>query len=75
MGVGLRFFNLQTFGYNSNNLKFLSNEYSSIGPITNFGLIMPNLTLQLYGWYEFIANEKNATRELANLTFSVNWKL
>ena len=75
MGVGLRFFNLQTYGYNSNNFKFLSNEYSSLGPIMNFGLIMPNLSLQLYGWYEFISNEKNITRELANLTLSVNWKL
>lgn len=75
MGIGLRYFNLQTFGYNTNNLKFLSNEYSSIGPIINFNLIMPNLTLQLYGWYEFIKNEKDQRREVANLTLSVNWKL
>jgi len=75
MGVGLRVFSLQTFGYNSNNVKYLSNKYSSVGPITNFRLILPNLTLQLYGWYEFIKNEKNIERELANLTLSVNWNL
>lgn len=75
MGIGLRYFILQTFGYNNNNLKFLSDKYSSIGPITNFNLIMPNLILQLYGWYEFIRSERNINNELANLTISINWKI
>jgi hypothetical protein len=75
MGIGLRVFSLQTFGYNINNEKYLTNEYSSIGPITNFSLQLPNVNLYLYGWYEFITNENNKRRELANLTLSVNWKL
>ncbi len=74
-GVGLRFFSLMTFGYNKNGYKFLTNEYTSIGPITTFVLRMPNLDLYLHGWYEFINNEKNITRELANVTLSMNWKL
>lgn len=75
MGVGLRIFSLQTFGYNEFSEKYLTNKYSSIGPITNFTLQLPNLDLYFYGWYEFIKNEKNIKRELANLTLSVNWKL
>jgi hypothetical protein len=75
MGVGLRIFSLKTFGYNDNNLKFLTDEYTSRGPITNFSLQLTNLTLNLNGWYEFIKNEDNSRRELANLNLSVNWKL
>lgn len=75
MGLGIRFFSLQTFGYNENNFKYLSDEYTSIGPITNFSVQLQNLDLFLYGWYEFIQNEDNVKRELANLSLSVNWKL
>ncbi|MFZ1292550.1 MAG: hypothetical protein WAR79_20850 [Melioribacteraceae bacterium] len=75
MGVGLRLFSLQTFGYNSNNEKFLTTKYSSIGPITNFLIRMQNFDLALYGWYEFISNEEKIQRELANLYFSVNWRI
>jgi len=75
MGVGIRIFSLQTFGYNVNNVKYLTNKYTSIGPVTNFSVQMQNLYLYFNGWYEFINNEKNIKRELANLTFSVNWKL
>lgn len=75
MGIGLRVFSLQTFGFNQRNIKFITNEYSSIGPMTNFSLNLQNLDLSLYGWYEFINNESNVKRELANLTLSVNWNL
>jgi len=75
MGFGLRVFNLQTFGYNSNSEKHLTNKYSSVGPITNLTLRLPNLDVYFYGWFEFIKNEKNIKRELANLSLSVNWKL
>jgi hypothetical protein len=75
MGVGLRIFSLKTFGYNDNNVKYLTDEYTSRGPITNFSLQLTNLTLHLNGWYEFIKNEDNSRRELANLNLSVNWKL
>jgi len=75
IGFGFRFFLLQTFNYNTNNLKYKNSEYKSIGPITNLKISMPNLELYLYGWYEFISNENNSKRELANLSFSVNWRL
>ena len=74
-GLGLRVFSLQTFGYSENNVRFLTSEYSRIGPISNFTLQLQNLSLYLYGWYEFINNESNSKRELANLTLSVNWNL
>lgn len=74
-GAGIRIFSLQTFLYNKNNEKYLSNKYNSIGPITNFLIRLPNVDLALYGYYEFITNEDNVKRELANLTFNVNWRL
>jgi hypothetical protein len=75
MGVGLRTFSLQTFRYNKNGEKYLSNKYNSIGPITDFLIRLPNIDLSLYGYYEFITNEENIKRELATLAFSVNWRL
>lgn len=75
LGLGIRIFSLQTFSYNINNLKVLTTEYSSIGPIANLSLQLPNLKLYFYGWYEFINNENNSRRELANLSLSVNWNL
>lgn len=75
LGVGLRLFSLKTFGYNQNNFKFLTNEYTSIGPTSNFSIQLQNLSLYFYGWYEFIKTESNSLRELANLSLSVNWKL
>ncbi len=74
-GIGIRLFSLKTFGFNSNNEKLLSNKYDSIGPITNFVFRLPNVDLSLYGWYEFITNENNIKRELANLSFSVFWRI
>jgi len=75
MGVGLRTFTFETFGYNSNGAKELTNEYTSVGPITNFSLQLPNVNLNFYGWYEFINNENDSKRELVNLSLSVSWKL
>ena len=75
MGVGIRFFSLQTFNYTIENKKYLTNEYTSIGPITQFNLQLTNLNINFFGWYEFINNENNIKRKLANLTLAVNWKL
>lgn len=75
LGFGFRIFILQTFNYNKENIKYKSSEYKSLGPITNFTIRMKNIDLYLYGWYEFITNEKKVKRELANLSFSVNWRL
>ncbi len=75
IGVGVRFFSLQTFSYTAENFKRLTDEYTSIGPITNFQMITQNVNINFYGWYEFINNQKNVKRGLANLSLSVNWKL
>jgi len=75
MGIGLRFFFLQTFNYDKKNIKYKASEYKSIGPITNFNIRTENLDLYLYGWYEFITTEKKSNREMANLKLSVNWRL
>jgi hypothetical protein len=74
-GMGVRYYSLQTFSYSENGIKFLTDEYTSIGPITNFQLVTKNININFYGWYEFINNQKNVKRELANLSLSVNWKL
>ncbi|MCW8848749.1 MAG: hypothetical protein OQJ81_02125, partial [Melioribacteraceae bacterium] len=75
LGFGIRIFSLQTFNYNFENKKYLTDEYTSFGPITDFSLQLPNLSVNFFGWYEFINNESNIKRELANLTLSINWKL
>jgi hypothetical protein len=74
-GVGLRMFILKTYGYNENNFKYLSSDYYSIGPVSNFTLMLQNLNLYFNGWYEFITTEKDIKRELANLTLSISWNL
>lgn len=75
MGLGIRYFSLQTFNYDLGNKKILTNEYTSLGPITEFTLNLTKLSVHFFGWYEFINNESNIKRELANLTLAVNWKL
>ncbi len=74
LAVGLRMFSLKTFNFDSENNKDLDTEYASIGPMTEFILSMNNkLFIRLYGYYEFINNEKNETRELANLNLRMDW--
>ena len=75
MGFGIRIFSLQTFNYSLENKKYLTDEYTSFGPITDFKINLTNLSVYFFGYYEFINNVSNITRELANLTLSVNWKL
>ncbi|PID63209.1 MAG: hypothetical protein CR986_00215 [Ignavibacteriae bacterium] len=74
-GSGLRFFSLRTYNYKEFNSKNLFNEYVSIGPIFNCEFNLPNLTLYLNGWYEFITIESAKAKELANVFFTVNWNL
>ncbi len=72
--VGLRMFSLKTFNYDNESNKVPDTEYTSIGPMTEFVLMMNNkLFVRLYGYYEFINNEKNETRELANLNLRMDW--
>lgn len=76
MGVGLRFFELSTYGYNDKNEKELSNRYSSIGPLTDIRLLMnDSLRLKVYGYYEFITTESSSKNEQANLNIQIDWLL
>jgi len=74
--IGLRYFSLSTFGYDSENVKVKLSDYTSLGPLTEITLYKNNkLDLRIYGWYEFITTEDNSKRELANLNMRLNWTL
>ncbi|MCZ7603697.1 MAG: hypothetical protein M5R37_12575 [Melioribacteraceae bacterium] len=76
LGIGLRFFELSTYNYNSKNEKVLSGKYSSIRPLTDIRFIMNNrLRLKIYGYYEFITSESGMSKEQANLNLQVDWIL
>ncbi|MFH1194614.1 MAG: hypothetical protein V1720_02805 [bacterium] len=73
-GLGLRYFNLRTYSYDKNYKKVIDTDYMSIGPISEIRFNIGNrLDIYIYGWYEFINNESNTKRELANLLFRMNW--
>lgn len=76
LGLGIRFFQLSTFGYNDVSEKELLSQYSSIGPLVDIKLRMNDrLRLKVYGYYEFISNESNTKQERANLNMQVDWYL
>lgn len=75
VSLGIRYFSLQTFNYTNEGIKYKFSEYNSVGPMTNFTIVLPSIDLNLYGWYEFIKNESNIRRELANLSLSANWRI
>ncbi|MDZ7765367.1 MAG: hypothetical protein U5K00_13220 [Melioribacteraceae bacterium] len=76
LGLGIRFFQLSTFGYNDVSEKELISQYSSIGPLVDIKLRMNDrLRLKVYGYYEFISNESNTKQERANLNMQVDWYL
>ena len=75
LGVGLRYFSLQTFGY-KDNAKVRQSAYQSIGPLSEISIMINSiLNFKLYGWYEFIKAEDNTKREQANLNFQLLWNL
>ncbi len=76
LGIGLRFFQLSTYGYNDKNEKILSTRYSSIGPLIDIRMVMADkIRLKIYGYYEFISNENSAQNEQANLNMQIDWLL
>jgi len=76
LGIGLRYFDLSTYNYDSNNEKVLATNYKSIGPLTDIRLIMnEKLRLKIYGYYEFISTERPFTNEQANLNIQLEWLL
>ena len=72
--AGLRFFLLDTYGYN-NSIKILESDYISIGPIALIDLqLWQKLDLIFRGYYEFISNTNSLRKEQISLAIQVNWK-
>ncbi len=72
--AGVRYFSINTYTFNGKE-KILETEYSSIGPVAAMNLQIRNsLSLNFYGWYEFISAANNLNREQANFNFEMNWK-
>ncbi len=72
--IGLRLFSLNTFSYEKN-IKTLSTEYLSLGPIALIDVIAwKNLNVILKGYYEFITNTNIPDKQQASLLMQVNWK-
>jgi len=72
--VGFRIFSINTFSYQKN-VKKLSNEYLSIGPIALIDILtLQSFNLVLKGYYEFISNTNSENKEQASLLMQANWK-
>ncbi|MBK7630444.1 MAG: hypothetical protein IPJ23_07065 [Ignavibacteriales bacterium] len=72
--VGLRLFLLNTYSFEKN-IKTLSTEYLSLGPIALIDVVAwKNLNVILKGYYEFITNTNNPEKQQASLLMQVNWK-
>ena len=74
LGIGMRYFSLNTFNYKQQQ-RVPDSRYLSIGPLAE---ILYNLFNSLYikldGWYEFITVNDAPVRERVNLITSLNWK-
>ena len=76
LGIGVRYYDLATYSYNSRNVKTLSSEYKSIGPLTEINLEMhERLMMKLNGYYEFITTVDKTKKEQTNLNIMLNWLL
>jgi len=74
LGIGFRYFALNTFNY-KNLERVPDSKYLSVGPLIE---VLYNLFNSLYikldGWYEFISINDAPARERANLVTTLNWK-
>ncbi len=73
LGMGIRFFSLQTYKFNDKVEKIKDKLYNSAGPLADISFITNSLLFKIDGWYEYIRNEDNSRRELVNLSFRMNW--
>ncbi len=73
LGLGIRYFSLQTYLFNSKLEKTKDKLYNSVGPLSDISVNLNKLIFRLNGWYEFIRNENNTRRELVNLRFQMDW--
>lgn len=72
--VGLRFFLLDTYGYNKE-IKILQTDYLSIGPIALVDIsIFKRLNITIKGYYEFVSGQNATITEQTNLSTNIYWK-
>ncbi len=72
--TGIRYFAINTFNFNGQQ-KIPESKYLSIGPVAEINLLIRSrLSLNFYGWYEFITDSGNMNRKMANFNFEMNWK-
>ena len=72
--LGIRFYSLKTFSFKAAKEKILLSEYKSIGPISEIDLVITGkINLKLLGGYEFIKDEANKNRQMANLDFRITY--
>lgn len=70
---GFRYFDLSTFNYKNRN-RIFDNSYKSYGPVSFIGArLFNNLSINLYGYYEFIRLSNAGNQEQVNMNFNVNW--
>ena len=75
-GLGLRYFSLSSFKYDVNSERVADTKYTSYGPLSTISyFIGRSVFIKCTGWYEFINNESNNKRELANLFIDVRWNI
>ncbi|MEW6004670.1 MAG: hypothetical protein AB1695_05070 [Stygiobacter sp.] len=73
--LGLKFFSLKTFSFINAKEKKLLTQYSSVGPTFDILInLIDKLDLKIYSWYEFIKDESNKKREMANLDLRLYYK-
>ncbi len=72
--AGMRYFSINTYNFNGEQ-KILESKYLSLGPVAEINLLIRSrLSLNFYGWYEFISASANTNRKMANFNFEMNWK-
>ncbi len=73
--LGVKFFSLQTFSFVNSKMKKLISQYSSVGPTFDIIInLIDKLELKIFSWYEFIKDESNKKREMANLDLRIYYK-
>jgi len=76
VGIGVRYFSLETFNFNKGVEKIKISDYRSIGPLAEISyMVGEKINLKFYGWYEFIKSEDNTNREMANMSIKLNYKI
>lgn len=71
--VGSRIFGLTTYSYKGEN-KTADTRYKSVGPVAEVStLLLKNLELRLYGWYEFITQTSQVNKQQTNMSLHLHW--